>query len=183
MRDLLILAHAAAAEHGAAAEHAEPVAFGFVGPGMWVALAMTVLILVMVWKKVPGIVTSGLDKGISEIRHQLDEAKSLRAEAEALRREYAEKIGNAEREAAAMLDHARHEAEQIVAKAETDTTDLIGRREKMASDKIAAAELAAVQDLRARAATAATAAAAALIRAKHDGKADGKLVDEAIASI
>ncbi len=182
MRDLLILAHGAAAEHGAAV-HAEPVAFGFVGPGMWVALAMTVLILVMVWKKVPGVVASGLDKGIAEIRHQLDEAKSLRAQAEALRREYAEKIANAEREAAAMLDHARHEAEQIVAKAETDTTDLIARREKMASDKISAAELAAVQDLRDRAANAASAAAAALIRAKHDGKADGKLVDEAIASI
>lgn len=182
MRDLLILAHAAA-DHGAAAEHAEPVAFGFVGPGMWVALAMTVLILVMIWKKVPGVVASGLDKGIAEIRHQLEEAKILRAEAEALRREYAEKIANAEREAAAMIEHARHEAEQIVAKAETDTTDLIARREKMASDKIAAAELAAVQDLRARAASAAAAAAGSLIRAKHDAKADGKLVDEAIAAI
>ena len=38
MANLMILAEAAA-EHGGA--HAQPVAFGFINPGMWVALAMT----------------------------------------------------------------------------------------------------------------------------------------------
>ena len=41
---------------------------------MWVALAMTTLIAILVWKKVPGLITSGLDSGIAEIRKQLDEA-------------------------------------------------------------------------------------------------------------
>ena len=66
-----------AGEHGAeaaghVAEHAEPMAFGFVTPGMWVALSMTTLILIMVWKKVPGLITSGLDGSITQIRKQLD---------------------------------------------------------------------------------------------------------------
>jgi F-type H+-transporting ATPase subunit b len=179
MADLLTLL-AAAAEHGH--EAAEPTVRGL-GAGWFVALSMLVLIGIMLWKKVPGMITAGLDKGIAEIRHQLDEAKTLRARAEALRKEYADKIANAEREAAEMLGHARHEAEAIVAKAAADTTALIARREKMANDKIGAAELAAVQDLRTRAAEAAAAAAGALIAAKHDAGADKSLVDQAIAGL
>ena len=176
---LAILAAGAAHEHAA---EVEPSALGL-APGAWVALSMAVLIAVALFLKVPKAITSGLDKGIAEIRHQLDEAKSLRAEAEALRQEYATKIANAEREAADMLAHARHEAEAIVAKAEADTTDLIARREKMAGEKIAAAELAAVQDLRAKAADAAARAAGALIKGKHDASADKALVDQAISGL
>ena len=180
MAKFLLLSEAAAG-HGAA--HAQPVAFGFVNPGMWVALAMTTLIAILVWKKVPGLITSGLDSGIAEIRKQLDEAKALRAEAEALRKEYADKIASAEKDAAAMLDHARHEAETIVAKAQADTTDVIARREKMAQDKIGAVERAAVTELRQQAAAAAAAAARGLIKTNHSADADKALVDQAIAGI
>ena len=167
----------------AGADHeVEPAALG-IGPGAWVALAMTVLIVVMLWKKVPGMITGSLDQSIAEIAKQLDEAKALRAEAEALRKEYADKIATAERDAAAMLDHARHEAEAIVAKAQTDTTQVIARREKMAEDKIAAAERAAVADLRATAARAAAVAARGLIKGNHSAEADKTLVDEAISAI
>jgi F-type H+-transporting ATPase subunit b len=182
MANLFLLA-SEAADHGAKAAHAEPMAFGFISPGMWVALAMTVLILIMVWKKVPGMVVSGLDASIAQIKQQLDEAKALRAEAEALRNEYAAKIAGAEKDAAAMLDHARSEAEAIVAKAEADTKALIKRREKMAADKIAAAERAALDELRAKAADAATKAAGSLIASGHDAKADKALVDQAIAGL
>ena len=179
MANLLVLA-AEAAEHGAA--HAAPEAFGL-GPVTWVALAMTTLILVAIWKKVPAMITGGLDSSIAEIRKQLDEAKALRAEAEALRQEYADKIASAEQDAAAMLEHAKSEADAIVAKAETDTKALIKRREKMAEDKIAAAERGAIAELRAKAANAAASAARQLIAANHNAKADKSLVDEAIGGI
>lgn len=177
---LYLLAHAAA--EAGAEHHAEPVALGL-NPVAWVALSMLVLIAVALYLKVPKMLTSGLDASIAEIKKQLDEAKSLRAEAEALRAEYAGKIANAEKDAAAMLEHAKHEAEAIVAKAEADTTTVIARREKMAADKIAAAERGAVEELRAKAAQAAAAAAGKLIAAKHGAEADKGLVDEAIAGI
>lgn len=170
------------ADGEAVLHHPEPAAFG-IAPGGWVALAILALIGVAVWKKAPAMLTGGLDKSIAEIRAQLEEARTLRAEAEALRQEYADKIANAEKDAAAMIEHARHEAEGIVAKAEKDTTDLIARREKMAEDKIAATERAAVADLRAKAASAAAMAAQGLIRAKHSPEADKALVDQAIGSI
>lgn len=160
----------------------EPHALG-IAPGGWVALAILVLIGVAIWKKAPAMLTSGLDKSIAEIKAQLEEARTLRAEAEALRQEYASKIANAEKDAAAMIEHARHEAEAIVAKAEKDTTDLIARREKMAEDKIAAAERGAVAELRAKAADAAAVAARGLIARNHGADADKALVDQAIGSI
>ena len=166
----------------AAAEAAEPEALGLTPP-IYVALAMAVLIAIALWLKVPGMVAKGLDGSIAEIRKQLDEAKALRAEAEALRAEYAAKVAGAEKDAAAMLDHAKAEATAIVAKAEADTTEMIARREKMASDKIEAAERGALADLRAKAAEAASSAARSLISAKHTAKADKALVDEAIAGI
>lgn len=162
--------------------HAEPSALGL-SPGGWVSLAIIAILLIALWKKVPAMLAGGLDNSIGEIRKQLDEAKALRAEAEALRQEYANKIANAEKDAAAMLEHAKHEAEAIIAKAESDTTEVIGRREKMAEDKIAATERAAVADLRAKAADAAATAARGLIRQNHSAAADSALVDRAIGSI
>lgn len=179
---LTILAVAAEHAEGAAEHHAEPVALGL-NPVAWVALSMAVLIGIAIWKKVPGMLTAGLDASIAEIRKQLDEAKTLRAEAEKLRAEYAGKIANAEKDAAAMLDHAKHEADAIVAKAEADATATIGRREKMAEDKIAAAERGAVAELQARAAAAAAEAARSLIARNHTAQADKALVDQAIGGI
>ena len=57
------------------------------------------------------MLVGGLDAKIAEIRQQLDEAKALRSAAEALRKEYADKIAGAEKDAAAMIEHARTEAE------------------------------------------------------------------------
>lgn len=167
------------ADHGA---HGGPSSFGL-GPSGWVGLSMLAFILILLWKKVPALLAGGLDSKIAEIKNQLDEAKALRAEAEALRNEYAGKIAGAEKDAAAMLAHAEKEAEAIVAKAETDAEAMVARRKKMAEEKIAAAERGAVEELRARAANAAAVAARGLIGGKHDAAADAKLVDEAIAKI
>jgi F-type H+-transporting ATPase subunit b len=168
--------------HGGAEHEVEPSALGL-APGAWVALSMTVLIAVALFLKVPKMLTGMLDSGIADIRKQLDEAKALRAEAEALRKEYADKIAGAEKDAAAMLEHAKGEADAIVAKAQADTTAMIGRREQMATDKIAAAQNGAVAELRAKAADAASTAARKLIVANHGASADKALVDQAIAGI
>lgn len=178
-----------AAEHGLHAALEQPDAGQAAAPALfleayqWVGVAMLVFIGILVWKGVPKLLAGGLDARIAAIREQLDEAKKLRAEAEALRAEYAAKIAGAEKDAAAMLDHARAEAEAIVKKAEADTKAIIARRERMAEDKIAGAERAAVEELRARAAAAATEAARGLIAEKHGADADRNLVDEAISGL
>ena len=159
-----------------------PSAFGL-EDYQWVSLSMGVLIAVILWKRVPGMIAGGLDTKIAEIKTQLDEAKNLRSEAEALRDEYAAKIANAEKDAEAMVEGAKREADSILEKAESDSKAMVERRKKMAEDKIAAAERDAVDEVRAKAAQAATAAARKLIAERHDEESDRKLADEVISSI
>jgi F-type H+-transporting ATPase subunit b len=167
-------------ETGHKAPHSDP-SFHGIDATMWVAIAMLFVIALAIWKKVPATVGAMLDKRIGEIRKQLDEARQLRAEAEALKAEYEAKAAAAASDAEAMLAHAHVEAEAIIAKAEADATALIGRRKGMAEDKIAAAERAAIAEVRAKAASAAASAAASLIAAHHDAAIDKSLVDSAIA--
>lgn len=167
---------------GLEAGTSEPAALGF-DSYQWVGLAMAILIAVMIWKKVPGMITGGLDAKIAEIVKQLDEAKALRTEAEALRDEYAAKIAAAQKDAEAMRTAAEAEADALIAKAKADSEAMVARRKKMAEDKIAAAEREAVAEVKAKAVSAAASASAQLIAAKHDSDADRKLADEVIASL
>lgn len=164
------------------ATHADSKGY-FTDGAVIVAIAMMVVILLMLWKKVPAAIGKSLDAKIAAIREQLDEAKALRAEAEALRDEYAAKIADAEKDAEAMLDNAQNEAESILARAEEDSKAMVERRKRMAEDKIAAAEREAIEDVRNRAAAAATAASRKLIAEKHDADKDRDLADTLIAGL
>ncbi|HEV2866088.1 MAG TPA: F0F1 ATP synthase subunit B, partial [Allosphingosinicella sp.] len=84
---------------------------------------------------------------------------------------------------ATMIERARAEAEGIVRQAESDAAALVERRTRMAEDKIAAAERSAVDEVRAKAAGAAAAAAERLLRERLDGGADKAMVDAAIAEL
>ena len=162
--------------------HVSPSALGF-DATMLVALAMIAVIVLAVWKKVPAMIAGALDNQIAGIRQQLDQATALRAEAEAIKTEYEAKAKQAAIDAEAMKVAAEEEAKLIVARAKSDATALIGRRAQAAEEKIAAAERAAIADVRKTAAIAAATAAAQLIAAHHDANADAALIDQSIASL
>lgn len=162
--------------------HPDPNFLG-IDATIWVSLAMIVFLGIVAAKGGLKAITGGLDRGIADIKAQLDAAKELRAEAEALRDEYAKKNADAETSAAAMLAHAEEEATALIAKARADADTLVARRAKMAEDKIAAAERSAIAEIRSRAATAAATAAAALIGEKLGAAGDKPLVDRTIAGL
>jgi F-type H+-transporting ATPase subunit b len=168
--------------HGGEVHHAKPKALGM-DATMWVALAMLAVIALFIWKKVPAMIGAALDKQIAGIKEQLDQATNLRKEAEAIKAEYEAKAKQAAADAEAVRANAEEDAKLIVAKAKDDATALIARRTKSAEEKIAAAERAAIADVRAKAASVAAAAAASLIAAHHDGKSDAGLIDETIAKL
>ena len=171
---------AEAAHEGGA--HDYPTALG-ITPHGWVAIAMLVVFAIALRAGVPKIIAKILDDRIAVISKQLDDAKTLRAEAEALRDEYVGKVAGAEKEATEIVEHAQREAGTILDKAETDSKALIERRKKMAEDKIASAERDAVEEVREVAANAAATASRSLIAETHSADADSKLADEVIASL
>ncbi|HWL46103.1 MAG TPA: hypothetical protein VNQ31_00165 [Sphingomonadaceae bacterium] len=150
----------------------------------WVYVGLTLFILVAIFVlKAPQLIARGLDKRIAATRRDLDEARAIRAEAEALLVDARARQTEAVAEARAILDQAEAEAAQLVTKAESDIAALVERRGRIANDRIAAAERAAVADIRAQTATVAAAAAARLIADRHDAVADKALVDQAIADL
>ncbi len=176
--------HAATEAHGGPSQHeAGPTLFGVFNGGALVSLAMIVFLAILLWKKVPSAIGGALDKKIGLIRAQLDEAAKLRAEAEALKAEYQAKIAAAAKDTEAMRAAAQEEAADLIEEAKAEAAALVTRRQKMAEDKIGAAERAAIADVRARAASAATAAAATLLKDTHDAKADKALVDDMIGKL
>jgi F-type H+-transporting ATPase subunit b len=189
MSDLLMLIAAEAAHgaveaaHAGAEHHAEPAIGGVFNATVIVSISMLLLIGIMLWKKVPALVAGMLDNRIAQIRAQLDEAASLRQEAEALRGEYQAKIAALDSETAAMRARAEQEAALMIAKAEEDAKALVARRQRMAEDRIAAAERSAVAEVRDTASRAAVAAARDIIADAHDSAADKPLVERAIADI
>ena len=170
-------AHTEAAEH-----HVEPTAFG-ISPGGYVALAMLVVFAIMLWKRVPALIAAALDKKIAGIREQLDTAAKLRDEAAALKAEYEAKARAADVEIAELKAAAEKQAADVVAKAKDDAAQLIARHKALSEAKIAAAERAAIDELRAKAAGAAAAAAGQLIAEQHGAEADRELADRIFAEI
>ena len=78
--------HVGIEQHGGPAAHAEPTALGM-DATQWVSLAMIAVFAILIWKKVPAAIGAALDRKIAVIRDQLEEARQLRAEAEALKAE------------------------------------------------------------------------------------------------
>ncbi len=164
--------------HGA--EHAEPTLLGL-GPEGWVYVGLTIFFLLAIFvAKAPKRITDALDARIAETRRTLDEARAIRGEAEAMLAVAKAKTEASAGEAAALIAHAEAEARILLANAETHAADMTARRGTMAEDKIAAAERAAIAEVRARAATAAADAARSVIASQHDALADRALIDAAI---
>lgn len=155
-----------------------------IGAEGWVYVSVTIFFLLAIFvAKAHRTILAKLDAQIAETRKELDEAKRVRTEAEALLRETQARRAEVETDAAAMMANAKAEAEDLIAKAETDGKAMVARRERMATDKIAAAEREALASVRNEAVAAATAASRKLIAEKHGQDADRALADKVIAGL
>ena len=150
----------------------------------WVYVGLTIFLLLAIFvAKAPRRITDALDQRIADTRRQLDEARAIRAEAEALLKRAEARDAASAGDAAAIVAQAETEAAAMVAKAQSDLADLIARRQAMAEDHIAAAERGAIAEVRARAADAAARAAATIIAERHGAETDRALVDRTIAGL
>ena len=119
-------------------------------PTFWVLVAFIGFISVLVYLKVPGMVTKGLDARAEKIKADLEEADALLKEAQDLLASYQKKQREAADEAQEIQARAKEEAERIVENGRTRLKGSLQRREKLAMDRITQAEASAVDEIRAR---------------------------------
>ena len=154
----------------------------FSSPEFWVAVAFIIFVGLIVWKGLTPILAA-LDSRSNRIRQQIEEARSLRAEAERALGEANRKVREATRETEGILAQARAEAERLKRQSAENLEATLKRREQNALDKIGQAETRAVDEVRARAVEVAVAATARLLSEQMDGTRGDKLVEDAIAEV
>jgi F-type H+-transporting ATPase subunit b len=154
----------------------------FHDPEFWIAVAF-LLFVALVSRPIARAVNKILDERAAKIRHDLDEARRLRSEAEALLAEYKKKLQDAAREAGEIMNHAREEAELFRKEAAANLTASLARGERMALDKIAQAEAQAVAEVKSQAVDLAVAAARRILEQQMSGPNAGGLIDQSIAEL
>jgi F-type H+-transporting ATPase subunit b len=150
---------------------------------VWVLLALIVFVAILVYMKVPVMLVEALDKRADKIRSDLEEARKLREEAEALLADYRQKTGNAAAEAQEIVAQARREAEALSAEAKTRIEDYVARRTRAVEQRIAQAETQAVAEVRSRAIDVAAAAAGRILAERAKGRAGEELVERSIDTV
>ena len=146
---------------------------------LWVLVAFLMVVGLLVWRGVPKMLTGALDKRADGIRTQLDEARSLREEAQRTLADYQKRQREAEDEAAAIVEQAKADAKAMREQARVDIDAQLRRRREAAEARIKRAEQQAVAEVRGQAADLAIRAARDIL-AKQDRAA---LTDRAIADV
>jgi F-type H+-transporting ATPase subunit b len=144
----------------------------------WITLAILTLFY-LAWGPVKSALLGGLDARAERIRKDLDEAASLRAQAEKLLAEYQAKHRDAMGQADAIVTAAKEEAARLAAKAEADLAASLQRRETLALERIAQATC----DVRSAAVDLAIAATSKLLEKHLDAGRQDAIAGQAIQAL
>ncbi|WP_051881355.1 F0F1 ATP synthase subunit B [Parvularcula oceani] len=150
---------------------------------LWVLVAFVLVLGLLFWQGVHKRVKSSLDERAAGIRSQLDEARELREEAQALLAHYQKQQREAEDEAKAIIDQAKADAKIMTREARAQIDEQLARRTKAAQERISRAEAQAVADMRGQTADLAVAAARRIIADRVDARAQEALIDRAIGEV
>ncbi|MDG2320294.1 MAG: F0F1 ATP synthase subunit B [Rhodospirillaceae bacterium] len=154
----------------------------FTDPTFWVGLAF-VLTVALIAKPIWRGVSGSLDERADKIRDQIEEARKLREEAQALLADYQRKQRDALSEAENIVAQAGEEAGRMKADAAEHLEQTIERRKAQALDRIAQSEAQAIASVRDTAVDVAVAAAEQLIKDRVSGDRQAALVDAAIKEL
>jgi len=132
---------------------------------------------------VPAMILKMLDDRAETIRSELDEARNLRDEAQAVLAAYERKSREVAEQSQRIIDHAREEARLAADAAKEDLKQSIARRLKAAEEQITSAEEKATRELRNRAVDVAIAAAAKILADSTTATEANKRIDAAIAEV
>ncbi|MGA8615121.1 MAG: ATP F0F1 synthase subunit B [Xanthobacteraceae bacterium] len=152
-------------------------------PEAWVAIAFLCFLGLLAYLGVHRKVIKLLDQRQTRIKGELDEARRLRDEAQALLADFERKGRAAESEAEAIIASAKTEAERLATEAKLRMEDFVARRTKMAEAKISQAEAQALADVRSAAADAAVSAAEKILSAAAKGKVAEELLVRGIEDV
>jgi F-type H+-transporting ATPase subunit b len=147
-----------------------------------IAFALFVGILIF-GVRVHTLIGKALDDQAAAIKNELDSAKRMRVEAEALRQSYTDRKAQAEADAAAMIAQAKSDAAALKIEAEKQLAANVAARTKEADERIRRAEETAIAEVRAAASNAALGIAERVLTKAADGATGASLLAKAVGSV
>ena len=114
----------------------------------WVMISFIIFIGLLVYFKIPQKIRTTLDKNISNIKNQIDEADKLKEDAKNILTEHEKKISNSKAEVKLMVDQANEDAEKNVIKTNQDFYNLMENRKKNAEERIKQLKNQALKDIK-----------------------------------
>lgn len=148
-----------------------------------VGIGFLIFLAVLGYYKVPTMIFSRLDERAGKIKADLDEARALREEAQALLASFERKQKEVAQQAEDIVAAAREDAERAAVVAKEDIQRSVVRRIQTATDQIEAAEKAAVRQIKDRAVSIAVAAASDVIRDRIRPEDAATLIDSSIEAV
>ncbi len=149
----------------------------------WAFIALLIFIGVVVYFKVPRMISKALDERANRIRNELEEARRLREEAQQLLAEFQQKRKEAEKDAVDIVASAKREADMLLEDAHRKTEEYVVRRTAIAEQKIAQAEQEAINEVRASAVDIAVEAARKLLAEKVDARTGAELFKSSLQEV
>lgn len=148
-----------------------------------VAIGFVIFVGILVYYRVPQMLGQKLDERAVRIKAELDEARALRDEAQTLLAGYERRQKEVADQAKDIVAAARAEAERAAEQAKEDIRKSVARRMQTATEQIAAAEQAAVRQIKDSAVTVAVAAAGDVLREHLKAAEANKIIDAAIKEV
>jgi F-type H+-transporting ATPase subunit b len=182
---LVMTGAAAAQEHGAAA-HEKVEALPTLNQGVLTgvtALVVFAIVFAVLAAKVWPVICRGLDERASKIREEIAAAEAARKQAKEALEQYERSLSEARAEAAQMLEQTRKQqqvmAEELRAKADLE---LAAMRDRARKD-IDTAKRAAIGEIYALAANAATSIAAKILQREVSSADQKRLIEESLGEL
>ena len=149
----------------------------------WTGLALLVFFGLLFALGVHKAAAKALDSKAAKIQADLDEAKKLREEAQALLSSLKDQREQTEKLAGEMLANAKAEAKRFEVEAKAKLEEQIKRRQELAERRISNAEAQAAAEVKAAAAELATQLAEGVLAQRITGAKSDPLIDAAVGQL
>jgi len=149
----------------------------------FVALAFATVVAAFLYLKLPQRLLAALDAKSAEIANELEQARKLREEAQALLANYETRRKAADQQAEVILTEARETAQRLAEESRTAMQAQLERRTLQAESKIARAEEQLVGEVRSAITQLAVDAAAHLIETGMSAQQANALIEQNISEL
>ena len=148
-----------------------------------VTVAFVLFVAVLLYLKVPAMVTKMLDERSKGIQSELDEARSLMEEAQSLLASYERKQKEIAEQSERIIKNAKEEAALAADQAKKDLEVYIERRMAAANDQISSAQSGAIREVRNNAISVAISVVEEVIVSNIKPDESNTLIDTAISDV